>query len=239
MDKFGRNTLIVYYTRTGRCARVAEYLRDLLHADLDEVRDTHDYTGKKGLALCCIKALLRRNTEIGRTKYDPAFYDDVIFVTPIWADERPAIRTYVQMHADRLGRVSIVACAGLNNKKDVESEFREDFGIEPYSTLGLTTDTVDCGIFTAYARRFSGVAAPAHDANKENFMNKSNENKANETKNTKAARGNSATQSKATKTNAKAENANPSSVKTSRAKSNAKTSNAKSESGAKQCRNCK
>lgn len=155
MKMFCGNNLIVYYSRTGHCQKIAQYLSQLIDADIDRLHDKQDYTGTKGFFICAGKALFRRPTALAATKYDPDFYDDIILVSPIWAGKTcPAIRTYVQGRADKMTRVSLITCSGLSTKKGVRKELAHDYGLDLARTVGVTIDEVDNDVFGIRLRAF-------------------------------------------------------------------------------------
>lgn len=89
-------TLVVYYTRTGNSKFVAETVASELGADIEEVVDLKNRQGKLAYMSCGRDAMGGKMTEIAQTMKNPADYDLIVIVQPVWAwSPTPAIRTYL------------------------------------------------------------------------------------------------------------------------------------------------
>jgi menaquinone-dependent protoporphyrinogen IX oxidase len=109
-------TLIAYYSKTGMNERVAYDLQKKLRCDIEEIVDREDRHGLLGFLKSGFQASLRRRTKIARARRNPAKYDLLILVSPIWASLiTPALRTYVQDNIDAIrkaGKVAFVSVSG-------------------------------------------------------------------------------------------------------------------------------
>jgi flavodoxin len=89
-------TLVVYYTRTGNSKFAAEMIAAELGADIEEVIDLKKRQGRLAYMSCGRDAMSGKGTEIAPTERNPAEYDLIILVQPVWAfSPTPAIRTYI------------------------------------------------------------------------------------------------------------------------------------------------
>ena len=89
-------TLVVYYTRTGNSKFAAETIAAELGADIEEVVDLKKRQGRLAYMSCGRDAMSGKETEIAPTSRNPADYDLIVIVQPVWAwSPTPAIRTYV------------------------------------------------------------------------------------------------------------------------------------------------
>jgi flavodoxin len=115
-------TLVVYYSRTGKTRFVAEKVASDLNADIEEVVDLKNRTGRFGFLKAGYDATRGNETEIGETQRSPSDFDLVVIGTPVW-NSRPAsaIRTYLKRN-DFAGKKVAVFCTneGMGEEKAVE-----------------------------------------------------------------------------------------------------------------------
>jgi len=116
--------LIIYFSRTERTKKVAEYLQNQLNADYEEIVDKKSYKGVIGYIKGIFKA--KSYTEICATRYNPSYYDELIIMSPVWAGTfAPAIRTYIRKNSDNIKLASLITTASTSNcngaKKEMES----------------------------------------------------------------------------------------------------------------------
>jgi flavodoxin len=90
-------TLVVYYSRTGKTRFVAEKVASELKADIEEVVDLRNRSGRFGFLKAGYDATRGNETEIGETKKSPSDFDLIVVGTPVW-NSRPssAISTYLK-----------------------------------------------------------------------------------------------------------------------------------------------
>ncbi|HLN45443.1 MAG TPA: flavodoxin [Candidatus Sulfotelmatobacter sp.] len=113
-------TLVVYYTRTGNSRFAAETIAAELGADVEEVVDLKNRQGALAYMSCGRDAMSAKETEIAETKRNPADYDLIIVVQPVWAwSPTPAIRTYLNKH-DLSGKKVALFFGGESLKQAVE-----------------------------------------------------------------------------------------------------------------------
>jgi flavodoxin len=92
-------SLVVYYTRTGNARFVAETIAAEIGADIEEIVDLKDRSGKLGWMLAGRAGMSGRETKIAPTKKVPADYDLIVVGTPIWAwAPSSAIRTWLDQN---------------------------------------------------------------------------------------------------------------------------------------------
>lgn len=135
-------TLVVYYSRTGNTRLVAEEIAVALGADVEELKERVDRSGKKGYLRASRDALRRTPADLEPVSRDPGDYSLVIIGGPIWVQTicTPA-RSYAQHHKNALGRVAFFATAGSSSfaERGV-SALADAAGREPVATLALSQD---------------------------------------------------------------------------------------------------
>ena len=90
-------SLVVYYTRTGNARFAAETIAAEIGADVEEIVDMKNRSGKLAYLTGGSDARRGKETEIAPTKKSPADYDLLIVGTPVWASRpAPAVTTYLK-----------------------------------------------------------------------------------------------------------------------------------------------
>jgi flavodoxin len=115
-------TLVVYYSRTGKTRFVAEKIASELKADIEEVVDLKNRSGRFGFLKAGYDSTRGIETEIGETHKSPSEYDLVVIGTPVWnSRSASAIRTYLTKN-DFSGKKVAVFCTNevMGEEKAVE-----------------------------------------------------------------------------------------------------------------------
>jgi flavodoxin len=114
--------LVVYYSRTGKTRFVAEKVASKLKADIEEVVDLKNRSGRFGFLKAGDDATRGNETKIEETKKYPGDYDLIVVGTPVW-NSRPAsaIRTYLNRN-NLAGKKVAVFCTNeaMGEEKAVE-----------------------------------------------------------------------------------------------------------------------
>ena len=126
-------TLIVYYSRTGNNARLAEQLHERVESEIDRIIDAQATNSR---AKDAFRALFKRTTAIEFAQ-DPGDYDQVVVVTPFWVGSLPpATRTYLKEHRNRLERFPILSICGRGAaNKQAMPDVEATAGREPFASL--------------------------------------------------------------------------------------------------------
>jgi flavodoxin len=107
--------LIAYYSKTGMNERVAYDLQKKLRCDIEEIVDRTDRHGPWGYLKSGFQAALRQRTKIAHARRDPAKYDVLVLMSPIWASLiTPALRTYIQDNLDSIRKARKVAFVSVS-----------------------------------------------------------------------------------------------------------------------------
>lgn len=138
-----KNTLIVYYSRTGITKKLADFVANKIGVTTEEIKDTVSRTGAVGYLLAGKDATLRRLTKIETPKLNPADFDLVIIGTPVWAwTMSTPIRTYLEEYKSQFKEVAFFCTMGGNGDKKAFKEMEEIIGKKPTATLALKTKEV-------------------------------------------------------------------------------------------------
>lgn len=138
-----KNTLIVYYSRTGITKKLASYVADKIGASTEEIKDTVNRAGAVGYLLAGKDATLHKLTTLEKTVNNPADFDLVIIGTPVWAWTMSApIRTYLTEFKSQFKEVAFFCTMGGNGDEKAFKEMGEIIGKKPVTTLALKTKEV-------------------------------------------------------------------------------------------------
>ncbi len=156
-------TLVVYYSRTGNTKKIADELAAALGADVEELRDRIDRSGKMGYMLAGRDAMRKRRADLEPVSRNPADYDLVVIGGPVWALTMctPAT-TYASDHRDALRRVAFFATAGdARFTAKTFPAMEESAGKPPLATFVLSEDDV-AGDHSQAVERFA-ASLKSHD----------------------------------------------------------------------------
>jgi flavodoxin len=103
--------LVVYYSRTGNNRAIGGAIAKALSADIDEIIDKKNRTGKLNWLLAGRDSRSGKPTEIEFGK-NPQNYDTIIIGAPIWAGNPiPPLRTYLKEVDLKGKRVAFFICS--------------------------------------------------------------------------------------------------------------------------------
>jgi flavodoxin len=92
----GDKMLILYYSMTGNTRACCEALQQALEADMIEIKDLNDRSGRWGYVKTAIGSLLGMHTDIEPENPDLSTYPNIILGSPIWTGKLSmAIRTLI------------------------------------------------------------------------------------------------------------------------------------------------
>jgi len=112
------DSLIVYYSRTGKSETACRALQKTLGADILEIKDLKDRSGTWGFISAGFDAFFDRTTEIEPYQPDFSPYCTIIMVTPIWNWKvSTPIRTLIETAGLEGKKLVMVTTANIEIKK--------------------------------------------------------------------------------------------------------------------------
>ena len=103
--------LVAYYSRTGNNRTIGEAIAKAFSADIDEITENKNRTGKLGYIKAGADSKSGKLAEIEFEK-NPQNYDTIIIGAPIWAGNLiPPLRTYLQEVDLKDKRVAFFICS--------------------------------------------------------------------------------------------------------------------------------
>lgn len=148
-------TLIVYYSRDGSTRKVAEELKGLLGADIEEITEPKGRGGPIGWIKSGKEASSGMIVQINPTKFDPSGYDVVVLGTPIWAwNVSSPVRSYMVTFKGKLPKVAFFCC--MDSKPGETFSVMETLaGKAPVAKVEFMSGEVKSGAFIEKAKAFT------------------------------------------------------------------------------------
>lgn len=120
-----KDTLIVYFSKTGNVKEMAGELAVKRNTDIFEIDDLVNREGFCGFAKSGYQALRKKSTPIARINIDLSKYTTAIVCGPIWAGNMtPPIRTFLKDYSGNFKNIEYVIMHA-DKKNDYENIFKE------------------------------------------------------------------------------------------------------------------
>lgn len=134
-----KKILLVYYSRSGKTKKAAEYLCSSINCTLEEINDTKDRKGLLGFIKSGRDAIKGNTTSLAALKYNPSDFDLIILATPVWASHLSTpIRTYIKDNKEYLKRVAVFSTQAGSKDNLVFSDISELTGESPITSLTIS-----------------------------------------------------------------------------------------------------
>jgi len=108
-----KDTLVVYFSRTGYTRRVAELIAAAAGADCEAIREPRTRDGLRGYWRSAREALRHVPARIEAGTLDPRDYTLVVLGTPVWGSNISSpMRAYITQHHDDFNNVAFFCTQG-------------------------------------------------------------------------------------------------------------------------------
>jgi hypothetical protein len=145
--------LVVVYSYTGTSRRLAQLLANLEQWQVGEIRDEKPRSGNWR---CIWDSLLRRRPSIVYDGPDPATFDAVVLVSPIWAGRLAGpMRSFVALRRDVLRDVAVVSVMGGQGAPGAVAEVAAVIGRKPILDAAFTRREIEDGSFAGPLQAFA------------------------------------------------------------------------------------
>ena len=129
------NILCVYYSRTGRTAKLVGEIAQRLECEIVRLEDNVDRKGLSGWFLSGLQAVSRKVPPVKQpeTKLKLKEYDMIILATPVWAGRCSApMRSFLQQFGGELKCVSYVITRSCNVRYEEVFEQMDQYVRKPH-----------------------------------------------------------------------------------------------------------
>lgn len=155
-------TLVAYYSMSGHTRQVADEIRDVTGAELEEISEPHPRRGVGGLIRALFDSIARRTPTITSASHDPADYDLLVLGGPVWAGRMAApVRTYAKRYGTRAPRVAFFCTEGGNGAETAFSDLQGLCRHPPEATLVVDAAHLPPVAHRAALDRFAASLSPA------------------------------------------------------------------------------
>ena len=146
--------LIVYYSRTGNTAALAEGLARATQGDLEKISVLTPREGVLGYLFSGLEATLQLESRILPPRRNPRDYDIVLIGSPVWnAAVSSPVRAYLERVSGGLPHVGFFVTSGGGEDKAVLEQMAVLAGKQPLGMLGLRERDLK-GRFAVYLGEF-------------------------------------------------------------------------------------
>lgn len=137
-------TLVVYFSRSGQTAKVADLIAHNLNADRkEEITETQGRRGPLGYLRSAWEAWVDSSPLIATSLEDPSDYQIVVVACPVWMSRMASpMRTYLLKMETRLPKVAFVVTEGGSGGHRALLQMRELTRKTPLAELVLTEDEI-------------------------------------------------------------------------------------------------
>jgi flavodoxin len=141
-----KDTLVVYFSRTGYTRRVAEEIARAASADCVEIREHSSRNGFLGYWRSAREALRGTAIEIEPGSLNPRDYALVVLGTPVWASNMSSpIRAYIDRHRRDFARIALFCTQGGSGAEKVLQRMATLSDQTPVATAFFTDSEIDRG----------------------------------------------------------------------------------------------
>ena len=128
-------SLVVYYSMSGNCEMVANWIAERIGSDVLKIEPEKAYPDKgvRKFIWGGKSAVMGETPKLKPYSFDAEKYDHIIIGFPVWASNvAPPIRTFVKEHSNELKKckISAFACQSGSGAKKALSKLKEMLSIE-------------------------------------------------------------------------------------------------------------
>jgi flavodoxin len=147
--------LVVFYSYTGTCRKLARLLCAQMDWALGQVVEMRPRAGPAGTLRCVVDSLLHRRPPIRYEGPDPAQSDAVVLVSPIWVYGLASpMRSFVAAYGAEFRQVAVVSAMDGKGASGAVAEIGNLLGREPLLSTAFTARAVDDGSSALRLRAF-------------------------------------------------------------------------------------
>ncbi|MCM8769965.1 MAG: hypothetical protein NC911_09945 [Candidatus Omnitrophica bacterium] len=147
--------MIVYYSRTGNTKSLAEFLKDQLSAEIQEIKTNIEEKGKINFIRAGWQAVKKFCPELSPIRVDLGRYDLVLIGTPVWALTMASpIRSFLKTYHSKLPAVGFFATMGKVGSESTFAHMADLVGKKPLACLAVSEQAIKSGSFQPKAKEF-------------------------------------------------------------------------------------
>lgn len=157
--------LVVVYSYTGTCRRVAQMLCSQQDWPMSEISEVRARRGLSGTLRCIADSWLRRKPAINYAGPAPMAFDVVVLVAPIWVYRLASpMRSFVASRQGQLPEIAVLSVMGSRGAPNAVAEIGRLAGRSPILSTAFTSREVEDGSCAARLQAFGGAIQAARNA---------------------------------------------------------------------------
>lgn len=130
------NILVAYYSMSGHTRGIANEIRDVTGAELEEIGEPRPRHGFTGVMRALFDGVARRTAPILVASHDPADYDLLVLGGPVWAGRMAApVRTYAKRYGASAPHVAFFCTEGGRGAESAFADLEKLCQHPPEATL--------------------------------------------------------------------------------------------------------
>lgn len=135
-DVMPDKTLVAFYSMTGNTRRIANEVRDVTGAELEEIQELKPRHGFTGVLRALFDGVARRTPPILVTGRNPADYDLLVIGGPVWAGRMAApVRSYAKRYGANARQVAFFCTEGGRGAETAFADLERLCQHSPSATL--------------------------------------------------------------------------------------------------------
>jgi flavodoxin len=153
-----KETLIVYYSRTGFTKQLAHELAVHVRADLEEVIDKKDRSGVLGYLFSGRDAMKEIPANIQKPNRNPQKYSLIIICTPIWAHKMSTpILSFIKQYGELCNNIAFVATQSSSGAEKAFKQMARELQKKPIATLALNSKEISQNKYQVKMQNFANI----------------------------------------------------------------------------------
>ncbi|SEN76874.1 NADPH-dependent FMN reductase [Duganella sp. CF517] len=152
--------LIVYYSRTGTTAKLADALAQACGADVERLQDLHPRDGALGFMRSAWQGWRKAPGDIAPPQRRPSDYPFIVLGTPVWAGNMSApMRRYILRQREHFRRVGLFCTAAGGDGRDALTSMAAMCNKLPVASMSLRQGDVLAGRYQQALADFTSELA--------------------------------------------------------------------------------
>ncbi|MDD3982285.1 MAG: hypothetical protein PHT55_08795 [Spirochaetales bacterium] len=135
-----KRTLVVYFSQGEAGRWVAEDLMWIFGADIEAIEEEKDRrTNFFSFMYAGFQSSFKIASKIEKSQLDPASYDRVFVITPVWAwNLSPPVRAWLKAHKGSIAKAAFITVSGDTKPDKVVAAMAKASGTTPTTSAGFT-----------------------------------------------------------------------------------------------------
>lgn len=152
-----KKVLVVYFSRTGNCKKIAKEIAKRLDADIEEIKTSTSYSGFFGYQKALFHGFLNTTPKIAPVKKELYEYDLIIIGGPIWGGSLSApVRSFLQNHKNSFRNIAFFSTQGSAfGQKNLMRQMKHVCSLRPITSMTITKNKIESSAYQDIVLEFT------------------------------------------------------------------------------------